>query len=84
MPHCSVVNCHVGNHSFPTPADNRWFTFPKDKYKRNIWVSRIHTRKNFNPNDKTSICSIHFREEDFLTESENKGGKISKAKPVVS
>ncbi len=40
--------------------------FPKDKVKRRAWKLALR-RRDFEPSDHTSICSCHFKSEDFDT-----------------
>lgn len=40
------------------------FRFPKDKVKRQAWKAALR-RKEFEPNDRSVICSCHFKPEDF-------------------
>lgn len=38
--------------------------FPKDKVLRRLWTVALR-RRHFKPNDRSVICSRHFRTEDF-------------------
>ena len=72
MPRCAVVNCHCGYNGFPTPV--RWFKVPKSQARRDQWEFRMN-RKDFKITEHTQICSIHFKEDDYIPECENKGAK---------
>lgn len=48
------------------------FRFPKDEIIRKKWVTAMR-RKDYNPSSHATICSKHFRDEDFLiTDKGNK------------
>ena len=82
MPRCAVVNCHCGYDGFETPKDIRWFYVPKTEARREQWEFRLH-RADFKISKHTQICSIHFQDEDYIPESENKdknGRKRKKSK----
>ncbi|XP_023117418.1 THAP domain-containing protein 6-like [Amphiprion ocellaris] len=38
--------------------------FPRDKLKRQIWTVALR-RRDFEPNDRSVVCSHHFKSEDF-------------------
>lgn len=40
------------------------FRFPKDKVLRRLWTVALR-RRHFKPNDRSVICSRHFKTEDF-------------------
>ncbi|XP_041805599.1 THAP domain-containing protein 2-like isoform X2 [Chelmon rostratus] len=55
---CAAVGC-CGEISAKTKEQ-----FPKDKVKRQAWKAALR-RKEFEPNDRSVICSCHFKPEDF-------------------
>ena len=71
MPKCTVVNCHCGYNGFPTPKDIRWFRAPKSQGRRDQWEFRLQ-RQYFKIKNDSRFCSIHFKDEDFIPECENK------------
>ena len=77
MPRCAVVNCHCGYDGFPTPG--RWFKVPKSQARRDQWEFRMN-RKDFKITEHTQICSIHFKEDDYIPECENKDSSGRKRK----
>ena len=77
MPRCAVVNCHCGYDGFPTPV--RWFKVPKSQARRDQWEFRMN-RKDFKITEHTQICSIHFKEDDYIPECDNKDSSGRKRK----
>ena len=86
MPSCSVVTCKSGYHAKSTPKYVQWFLFPLENSRNNSkvllekWKSRLN-RKDFIPTKNSRICSLHFKNEDYIPESENKdrfGRKLKK------
>ena len=71
MPKCCVVNCHCGYNGFPTPKDIRWFRVPKSQALRDQWEFRLQ-RQDFKIKNDSRFCSIHFKDEDYIPECENK------------
>ena len=71
MPRCVVVNCHCGYDGFIPPTGLRWFKIPKSKARRDQWEFRIH-RQDFKITDDTRVCSVHFKEDDYIPTAENK------------
>ena len=86
MPTCSVYKCVNGSSS-----DNscRSFRLPPETSPalRQQWLERIN-RKNFNPTENATVCILHFSEDAFIPESENKDSsgrprKKSRLKPLA-
>ena len=71
MPKCSIVNCHSGYNGFSASSEIRWFRVPKSQARRNQWEFRLN-RQGFKITNETRVCSIHFKEDDFVPESQNK------------
>lgn len=42
--------------------------FPKDTNKKNKWLEALGM-KNYNPPSTTTVCSKHFKKEDFKSDS---------------
>ncbi len=89
---CAVPYCKTGYNSvkkaeIASEENNSVFKFPKDTKLRNIWIKAIH-RKTSDGKDWTAedvkdhhrVCSLHFFDEDFITESQDQreGRKISR------
>ena len=76
MPSCSVVTCKSGYHAHCTAKEVQWFHFPLQNFRNNSkvlldkWKSRLN-RKDFIPTKHSRICSLHFKNEDYIPESEN-------------
>ena len=86
MPSCSVVTCKSGYHAKSASKYVQWFLFPLENSRNNSkvllekWKSRLN-RKDFIPTKHSRICSLHFKNEDYIPESENKdrfGRKLKK------
>ncbi|XP_076605085.1 THAP domain-containing protein 2-like [Chaetodon auriga] len=61
---CAAVGCS-NERSVKTKEQGITFhRFPKDKVKRQAWKTALR-RKEFEPNDRSVICSCHFKAEDF-------------------
>ena len=45
-------------------------TFPKESTLRNKWAFAMN-RKGFQPNNYSSVCSVHFKPEDFEVDEKN-------------
>ena len=54
---CAVAICKNTNLS---PC----YKFPKDSRLRRAWILACHRKDTFDP-DKSRVCSLHFKEEDF-------------------
>ena len=53
-----ALNCVVIKHRFPL----------NDKDRLQRWIHAV-SRKDFNPNKGSKICSDHFKESDFMDQS---------------
>jgi hypothetical protein len=64
---CSAVNCKSGYDSNKERHDGITFhRFPlKNKDLLNLWLRRI-SRVDFVPTQYSKLCSLHFKESDFL------------------
>ena len=70
MPTCCVYKCDSAS-----SAKNACQTFPlppeTSPNLRKQWLDRIN-RKNFKPTDSARVCILHFSEDAFISEEENK------------
>ena len=70
MPTCCVYRCESGSSS-----KNSFRTFqlpPKSNEElREKWLEQIN-RKDFIPSENARVCILHFSEESFVPEEENK------------
>ena len=70
MPTCCVYRCESGS-----SAKNSFRTFqlpPKSNEElRGKWLEQIN-RKNFIPSENARVCILHFSEDSFIPEEENK------------
>ena len=79
MPGCCVPGCHTDTGQLSTYEDSQGniikasvHKFPlKDAFLMRAWLRAI-SRDNFEPNEKSVVCSRHFNESDFVTESTDK------------
>uniref|UniRef100_A0A671TGL3 THAP-type domain-containing protein n=1 Tax=Sparus aurata TaxID=8175 RepID=A0A671TGL3_SPAAU len=62
---CSAVGCSNRRNA---KTKEQWtcsvYRFPKDKVKRRAWTAALR-RRDFKPNDRSVICSCHFKSDDF-------------------
>ncbi len=81
MPSCSALNCSVGYHSAKLPAGVTLLRFPlKNEELLKLWLKNL-SRANFRPTEYSRLCSLHFSEDDFVTE--RKDSNLSRAKNDV-
>ena len=74
MPACSAPNCDVGKGGQKYPPGVSRYKFPIKKPELcKKWVKAV-ARKDFDPMKTPTVilCSKHFRETDFVTESQEK------------
>ena len=65
---CVVPLCKTGSSSARRRArKTSVFKFPVDPDRRAAWIRAIR-RNNFEPNQNSRVCSVHFRQEDFVSE----------------
>ena len=66
---CCAINCRSGYTGENKDPDVTFHSFPlHDKQLLQGWLKRI-ARKDFTPTKYSRICSLHFKPEDFVTES---------------
>ena len=63
---CSAYNCKNRDTEDIRSRGITFHKFPKDESRRKSWIAATR-RDGFKPNDKSAICSEHFTEGDFLT-----------------
>ena len=63
---CSAYNCQKRDTEDIRSRGITFHKFPKDESRRKSWIAATR-RDGFKPNDKSAICSEHFTEGDFLT-----------------
>ena len=81
MPTCCVPSCRSGYASNPNPGHITYHKFPKDKDRREQWIRRIH--RDFTPNEGHRVCSLHFRESDFKTSSEDQNTRRKRSSEAL-
>lgn len=66
---CSAVNCRSGYQGQTKVPNLTFHAFPLgNKELLKVWLSRV-ARKNFTPSKYSKLCSLHFKEEDFIEHS---------------
>ena len=66
---CCAINCRSGYTGENKGPDVTFHSFPlHDKQLLEGWLKRI-ARKDFTPTKYSRLCSLHFKPEDFVTES---------------
>ena len=64
-----AINCRLGYTGENKDPDVTFHSFPlHDKQLLQRWLKRI-ARKDFTPTKLSRMCSLHFKPEDFVTES---------------
>ena len=69
--HCAAYGCR--NSSVKDEDKDKGISlhkFPKESTLRNKWAFAMN-RKGFQPNNYSSVCSVHFKPEDFEVDERN-------------
>ena len=74
--HCCVPLCNQKGTIGPNGEKVGFFSFPKDASLKKVWLAKIRRDpgKNFNLNENTKVCSLHFEPCDI---QKGYGGKMS-------
>ena len=67
---CCVVGCYTGYATNKCAAKVSVFRFPQDQCLRDKWLRNIHTA-NHTITKHSRVCELHFRPDDFITETED-------------
>ena len=80
---CCVPGCKSGYDSNKSESKNiSSFFFPTDPDLRNEWISKI-PRVDWQPTHNSTVCSLHFKENDFQTETRDKNvSRNPKSRPL--
>lgn len=65
---CSAFGCKSGYDSEERNPDISFHSFPIDEPIRSKWIQSLQ-RDNFTPSKYSRVCSVHFYEQDFETNS---------------
>lgn len=68
---CCVMNCKNNTH-----GPLRFFSFPKDEERRQLWAESCG-RQNWYPTDLSRICEVHFDKSQFQ-QNQQDGNKLLK------
>ena len=73
---CCVPKCNQKGIVGPDSQKVGFFSFPKDKNLKNVWIAKIRRDegKDFEVKDDTKVCSLHFDQSEI---SKVFGGKMS-------
>ncbi|XP_067360234.1 THAP domain-containing protein 2-like isoform X1 [Channa argus] len=74
---CAAFGCSNERNAKTKQQGITFHRFPKDKVKRRTWTAALR-RRNFEPNDRSVVCSCHFKSEDF-----DKTGQTTRLKEGV-
>ncbi|KAK2862075.1 hypothetical protein Q5P01_001608 [Channa striata] len=74
---CAAFGCSNERNDKTKQEGISFHRFPKDKVKRRAWTAALR-RRNFEPNDRSVVCSCHFKSEDF-----DKTGQTTRLKEGV-
>lgn len=74
--HCCVPLCTQRGTLGPNWEKVGFFSFPKDELLKKVWLTKIRRDpgKDFNLNDNTKVCSVHFEPGEI---KKGYGGKMS-------
>ncbi|XP_029006033.1 THAP domain-containing protein 2-like [Betta splendens] len=61
---CAAFGCSNERNAKTKEQGITFHRFPKDKFKRRAWTTALR-RRNFVPNDRSVVCSCHFKTQDF-------------------
>ncbi|XP_022064239.1 THAP domain-containing protein 6-like [Acanthochromis polyacanthus] len=61
---CAAFGCSNERNARTKQQGITFHRFPRDKLKRQIWTVALR-RRDFEPNNRSVICSHHFKSEDF-------------------
>ncbi|XP_005949806.1 THAP domain-containing protein 6-like isoform X2 [Simochromis diagramma] len=61
---CAALGCSNQRNANTKQQGITFHRFPKDKVKRQLWKMALK-RRDFEPNDRSVVCSCHFKAEDF-------------------
>ncbi|XP_070705598.1 THAP domain-containing protein 6-like [Pempheris klunzingeri] len=61
---CAAIGCSNQRNAKTKEQGITFHRFPKDKVKRRAWAVALR-RREFEPSDRSVICSRHFKDEDF-------------------
>ena len=77
---CCVPKCRSGYDSQTLGTSKISFhRFPSDQESKQKWIRNI-PRQQWEPNDNSRVCSLHFKEGDFQVESKDKRERQKKAR----
>ena len=64
---CCVPKCNQKGTVGPDGQKVGFFSFPKDKNLKNVWIAKIRRDegKDFEVKDDTKVCSLHFDQSEI-------------------
>ena len=81
---CATINCRSGYRGEKQDQKVTFHSFPlEDKHFLQTWLKRL-IRKDYVPTKNSKLCSLHFKFEDFVTDStDQKGWRKRKRKTAT-
>ena len=82
--HCSVPGCRSGyERKHEEKAKVSFHKFPDDFEKRRKWVRAIQRdESNWKPSSQSRVCSLHFREEDYVESRDTNAARRKKRESI--
>ncbi|PAA49660.1 hypothetical protein BOX15_Mlig019713g2 [Macrostomum lignano] len=77
---CTVAGCKSGYDSHVTPASVSFHKFPTDQGVLAQWLQQMSREPTYQPGKQTRVCSLHFLESDFVTESQDTNARRKRKK----
>ena len=68
---CSAFGCKSGYGENCDSVRVTFHSFPLDEHFREKWI-RANPRKDFKPSAHSRMCSLHFKDSDFIEERADK------------
>lgn len=66
---CSVKGCM--NNKRTKGYGVKYFTFPKDKRYRDLWMKACRRPRTINPQNAV-VCSVHFQPQDYIDDMKSR------------
>ena len=71
---CTAINCRSGYREKKQDQKVTFHSFPlEDKHLLQTWLKRL-ARKDYVPTKNSKLCSLHFKFENFVTDSTDQKG----------
>ena len=80
---CAAINCRSGYAKKKKDSNITFHSFPfNDEKLLKHWLKQI-ARKNFKPSKNARICTLHFKEEDFVVDSADQQDRRKRKRETI-